>query len=139
MATASQPSSGWYLDPDKPGQQRYWDGLEWTNNRRLWRSEGSYYFMRSSGYRPVIEDLTIERSFKWAGAEVLYPDLREQALKYNQQSRQKNRLVFYPLLFSGILLPLFIFFIGLIKSNDDLTFLGIALTLTLGFFLVLLY
>ena len=36
---------GWYPDPNDPYTQRYWDGLQWTENRspalrRSWRSAG---------------------------------------------------------------------------------------------------
>ena len=26
------PPAGWYLDPTMPNQQRYWDGVQWTDN-----------------------------------------------------------------------------------------------------------
>lgn len=26
---------GWYVDPDLPRLQRYWDGTEWTKDRRM--------------------------------------------------------------------------------------------------------
>ena len=28
----SNPIPGWYPDPTVPGQQRYWDGMQWTEN-----------------------------------------------------------------------------------------------------------
>lgn len=28
----SNPIPGWYADPSTPGQQRYWDGTQWTEN-----------------------------------------------------------------------------------------------------------
>jgi hypothetical protein len=31
----SQPSPGWYPDPDDVGRQRYWDGSRWTDARRV--------------------------------------------------------------------------------------------------------
>jgi len=30
----SQAVPGWYSDPEQPGQQRYWDGGRWTEERR---------------------------------------------------------------------------------------------------------
>lgn len=27
-----QPPAGWYPDPTQPGQQRYWDGTQWTEH-----------------------------------------------------------------------------------------------------------
>lgn len=29
----SLPPAGWYLDPDRAGQQRYWGGRQWTDHR----------------------------------------------------------------------------------------------------------
>jgi hypothetical protein len=29
-----QPAAGWYPDPADPNQQRWWDGLEWTDTTR---------------------------------------------------------------------------------------------------------
>jgi hypothetical protein len=33
--------SGWYLDPNRPGTERYWDGLAWT---KIARAIGSLTF-----------------------------------------------------------------------------------------------
>jgi len=30
---AQEPAAGWYVDPNVPGQLRYWDGREWTEHR----------------------------------------------------------------------------------------------------------
>lgn len=30
-ATAATAQPGWYPDPQVPGQQRYWDGSQWTD------------------------------------------------------------------------------------------------------------
>jgi hypothetical protein len=30
MSNQGQPPAGWYPDPQVPGQQRYWDGTQWT-------------------------------------------------------------------------------------------------------------
>jgi hypothetical protein len=32
MTTPQQSPPGWYPDPSGNGQQRYWDGTQWTNN-----------------------------------------------------------------------------------------------------------
>lgn len=31
-AGTAMPQAGWYDDPSVPGQQRYWDGAQWTAN-----------------------------------------------------------------------------------------------------------
>jgi hypothetical protein len=33
-ALPAGPLEGWYDDPDAPGQQRFWDGSQWTDQRR---------------------------------------------------------------------------------------------------------
>jgi len=30
MSDVSQPQAGWYIDPEQPALQRYWDGAQWT-------------------------------------------------------------------------------------------------------------
>lgn len=32
MSDTSQPSAGWYIDPEQPEYQRYWDGTQWTTH-----------------------------------------------------------------------------------------------------------
>lgn len=32
MSDMPLPPAGWYLDPDQPAFQRYWDGQQWTTN-----------------------------------------------------------------------------------------------------------
>jgi hypothetical protein len=34
MSTTGTKSPGWYTDPDDPGLIRYWNGAEWTDERR---------------------------------------------------------------------------------------------------------
>ncbi len=34
QASTQQIAQGWYDDPEAPGQQRYWNGSEWTEQRR---------------------------------------------------------------------------------------------------------
>ena len=29
----SSPPAGWYADPEREGQRRYWDGQTWTSDR----------------------------------------------------------------------------------------------------------
>lgn len=31
--TTAGPEPGWYIDPEKEGQQRYWNGSGWTEHR----------------------------------------------------------------------------------------------------------
>ncbi len=33
-APTSNPPAGWYPDPGAPGQERYWDGSQWTDSQR---------------------------------------------------------------------------------------------------------
>jgi hypothetical protein len=39
VAAGQQPSAGWYNDAEHPGQERYWDGVQWTDHRRVAGSE----------------------------------------------------------------------------------------------------
>jgi len=32
--TIIQPRAGWFADPTIPGQERWWDGAEWTSRTR---------------------------------------------------------------------------------------------------------
>jgi hypothetical protein len=32
MSDSTVPGAGWYIDPDQPELQRYWDGAQWTNH-----------------------------------------------------------------------------------------------------------
>ena len=32
MTNTPQTPAGWYPDPQNPGQQRYWDGTQWTQS-----------------------------------------------------------------------------------------------------------
>lgn len=32
--TIIQPNEGWFADPTVPGQERWWDGAEWTDRTR---------------------------------------------------------------------------------------------------------
>lgn len=32
--TIIQPNEGWFADPTTPGQERWWDGAEWTDRTR---------------------------------------------------------------------------------------------------------
>ncbi len=38
---ADLPAAGWYPDPEQPGQQRYWDGQQWTEHRAPLEGGGS--------------------------------------------------------------------------------------------------
>lgn len=38
---ADLPAAGWYPDPEQPGQQRYWDGQQWTEHRAPLEGAGS--------------------------------------------------------------------------------------------------
>lgn len=35
MSESTQPRAGWYLDPQQPELQRYWDGTQWTDRTAL--------------------------------------------------------------------------------------------------------
>lgn len=40
-ASNSQPAAGWYDDTTSPGRQRYWDGVQWTDQTRLAQATGA--------------------------------------------------------------------------------------------------
>lgn len=40
-AGAGNPPPGWYPDPDKPGNRRWWDGIAWTDFSEPVESSGS--------------------------------------------------------------------------------------------------
>ena len=40
MSTQTPP--GWYADPQVPGQQRYWDGVQWTEHVSAAQQQAAY-------------------------------------------------------------------------------------------------
>lgn len=40
-AQPQAPVAGWYVDPELPGQQRWWDGTQWTENRQPLAAPGA--------------------------------------------------------------------------------------------------
>jgi Protein of unknown function (DUF2510) len=45
------PVAGWYPDPENPQMARYWDGSQWTDDRRpLVSKEGVSGWLLFSGY-----------------------------------------------------------------------------------------
>lgn len=47
------PAAGWYPDPEHAGQQRYWDGQQWTEHRAPMADAGPPQWAANAGGTPA--------------------------------------------------------------------------------------
>jgi uncharacterized RDD family membrane protein YckC len=59
--------AGWYPDPEQPGQQRYWDGTAWTENRQPVAAGGPP--QAPTGFSPPPSYQSVGYGYTQGGAE----------------------------------------------------------------------
>lgn len=47
------PPAGWYPDPEQAGQQRYWDGQQWTEHRAPVAAQGAPQWSPAAAGQPA--------------------------------------------------------------------------------------